>query len=56
MWTRYERLIAEGDQEEAAFAIEALFRGAPEHDPDAPFLGALLFGRLILGFTLPPKK
>ena len=55
MRERYERIIKDCDQEEAAFAIRALFRGDSEDDPEASLVGSLLFGRLILGLTRPPE-
>lgn len=49
--SRCSEILRTGNVEEAAFAIEALFQGSPEDDPDASFVGAMLFSNLILGFT-----
>ena len=51
---RLER-IRDGNVEELAFCIEALFAGGDPDDPDASFVGALAFSQFMLGFMSKPR-
>jgi len=43
---RFERVVK--DPEEAAYCIEALFKGGDADDPDASYLGALILADTLL--------